>query len=63
MANRLMHEPYRLGNSWESNGNILELIESMEEILRDIRSSVRTLQKKADLPDFGSVAVVSFWKN
>ena len=33
-----------------------------EETTRGIQSIVKTLQKKADLPDFGSVAVVSCWK-
>lgn len=33
-----------------------------EETTRDIQSIVKTLRKKANLPDFGSVAVVSCWK-
>ena len=38
------------------------LIDRIEENTRDIQSSVKSLQKKADLPDFGRVAVVSCWE-
>ena len=37
-------------------------MDKMEEITRNIQSMVKILRKKADLPDFGSVAVVSCWK-
>ena len=54
--------PDTLFSQWESSEDARKLINSTEETTRDIQSLVKTLQKKADLPDFGSVAVVSCWK-
>ena len=51
-----------LASQWEPSEAARKLIDRMEETTRDIQCSVKSLQKKADLPDFGSVAVVSCWK-
>ena len=55
----LLEVPLR---QWENGEDARNLIDRMEEITRGIQSSVKSLQKKADLPDFGSVAVVSIWR-
>ena len=46
----------------ESSEDALKLIDRAEETVKDIQSRVKLLQKKADLPDFGSVAIISCWK-
>ena len=63
---RRLDSPHRplatLSNQWESSEDVRNTIDMMEETTRDIQSIVKTLQKKANLPNFGSAAVVSCWK-
>ena len=46
---------------WESSKKTRKLINNTEETTRNIQSLVKRLSRKVDLPDFGSVAVVSCW--
>ena len=64
-ATRLNSPYWMAGNLFsqrESGKDAWSLINRTEKTLTDIQSLVRSLQKKVDLPDFGSVAVLSCWE-